>query len=179
MERTFKKQQRTVGSVVKIPLENGFHGYGRILENDIAFYDFRTTEELNPQEIIQKPILFILCVNDQAITKGYWQKIGKSIPLENHLLSQNLPPVVWVDRFKSGVYRLVHRNVNYTEKDFGELVSRQACVGYECFAVWAAENTEKRLNDYFAQRPNFYEQAKQNPDLYFETQRNNFTSLLK
>ena len=68
MERTFKKQQRTVGSIVKIPLENGFHGYGRILENDIAFYDFRTKEDLNPQEIIEKSILFVFYL---ANGRGY------------------------------------------------------------------------------------------------------------
>lgn len=51
MERLIKRQQRTIGSIVKIPLENGFHTYARILKSRIAFYDLRTTETKNERNI--------------------------------------------------------------------------------------------------------------------------------
>ena len=68
MERKFKRQQRTIGAVVKIPLENGFHTYGRILEVETAFYDIHTKKDLPTEEIIEAPVLFITTVYDDAIT---------------------------------------------------------------------------------------------------------------
>lgn len=41
-----KRQTRTLGSIVKIPLENGFHTYARVLGVELAFYDLRTKEEI-------------------------------------------------------------------------------------------------------------------------------------
>ena len=69
--RPLKRQQRTVGAIVKIPLEDGFHTYARILETRCAFYDARTEEDLEIKEIIEKPILFFATVYDSVITKGY------------------------------------------------------------------------------------------------------------
>ena len=34
-----KRQQRTVGAIVQVPLENGYHTYARILKTRLAFYD--------------------------------------------------------------------------------------------------------------------------------------------
>ncbi len=84
-----KRQQRTVGAIVKVPLENGFHTYARILEVRGAFYDARTQEDLEIDEIIEKPILFFAAVHNSAITKGYWQKIGKKLPLEEKVVVVN------------------------------------------------------------------------------------------
>ena len=75
--RVLKPQQRTVGAIVKIPLEDGFHTYARILEVRCAFYDARSREELSAEEIIGKPVLFFASVYDRVITRGYWPKIGK------------------------------------------------------------------------------------------------------
>ena len=35
--RIFKRQKRTVGSIVKIPLEGGYHTYARILKVELVF----------------------------------------------------------------------------------------------------------------------------------------------
>lgn len=42
----------------------------------------RTKKEIdNILEILAKPILFITGVNDYAVTKGFWIKVGK-LPLD-------------------------------------------------------------------------------------------------
>ncbi len=51
MERKLKRQRKTVGAIVKIPLENGYHSYARILELGTAFYDVNTKEELQINEL--------------------------------------------------------------------------------------------------------------------------------
>ena len=41
-----KRQQRTVGAVIAVPLPNGYRAHGRILKNaSFAFYDFVSPEE--------------------------------------------------------------------------------------------------------------------------------------
>ena len=47
-----KKQQRTIGAIVKVPLEKGgYHTYARILKSPyFAFYDLRTKEEISDLE---------------------------------------------------------------------------------------------------------------------------------
>ena len=56
-----KRQQRTIGSIIKIDLGNGFHSYGRILpDSAFAFYDCKTKENISDlQRIVSSPILFI------------------------------------------------------------------------------------------------------------------------
>ena len=78
----YKRQQRTVGAFVKIQLDEKYHTYARILgEASFAFYDIRTTEDNKDlKKIASRPILFIVAVYDDAITRGRWIKVGK-LPL--------------------------------------------------------------------------------------------------
>ena len=90
MPTLLKRQTRTLGSIVKVPLENGFHTYARVLGVELAFHDLRTKEEIKDlEQIITSPILFITTVNYYAITKGLWVKVGK-ISLEDYPV--NIPP---------------------------------------------------------------------------------------
>ncbi len=45
MERKFKKQQRTIGAIVEIPLNDGYKTYARILDEYFAFYNIYTKEQ--------------------------------------------------------------------------------------------------------------------------------------
>ena len=144
MERKLKRQQRTVGSIVKIPLENGYHTYGRILKAGLAFYDAHTKKELSPKEIIKKKVLFRTGVYDSVITKGYWHKVGKAIPLDEKLKkSQD-----WYTEDLLTNRIIIHRN--------GEKIvsSREAVRDIECLAVWDYAALEGRLNIHYASRKN-------------------------
>ena len=157
MERTLKRQQRTIGSIVKIPLENGFWTYARILEVKCAFYDAKTNQDLDIEEIIQKPILFFATVYDSAITKGFWEKIGKKLPLEDHLL--DLPPVYTQDILNPTKFTI------YSEKEIRQ-ASKEECLGLELLATWTHKNIEERLNDYYLHRKNEFVDFMLKADLH-------------
>ena len=99
-----KRQQRTVGAIVKVPLENGFHTYARILPFKLAFYDARTDKDLSVEEIVQSPVLYVLCVYDSVITKGMWEKIGKKLPIEPHLIEAEKAPIYTQDILSNKYY---------------------------------------------------------------------------
>jgi len=146
-----KKQQRTVGAFVKVPLEGGYHTYARILKSRMAFYDSCTTENLATSEIVKKNVLFVVVVQDYAITQGYWLKTGKSIPLEQEL-EQNNP--MYSEDVLTGSY-LIYENGNQREANKEEIIDM------ESYTVWSPESIEKRLNDHYANRTNeFVEDMK-------------------
>jgi len=103
------------------------------------------------EEILKKEILFILPVNDYAITKGFWQKISKAIPLEPHLERLALTPMFWQNPIRPNHFRLV-----YSDKIVE--ASAKECVGLERWAVWTPESIEQRLRDYYEGKENFYVQ---------------------
>jgi hypothetical protein len=85
-----RRQQRTPGAILKISLGNGYHSYARILDkSSYAFYDVMTKDDIQSMdEIVSKPIIFIIAVYNDVVTSGHWLKIGK-VPLEASL--QTLP----------------------------------------------------------------------------------------
>ena len=146
-----KRQQRTVGAIVKVPLEDGYHAYARILKTRLAFYDIRTQKDLLPDEIIIKPILFIAVVYDFAITNGIWKKIGKKLPLEDYL-QQNKP--LYTEDLLTGKY-LIYKSGKQI------VATKEEIKGLESYTIWSPESIEKRLNDYYANRENkFVEDMK-------------------
>lgn len=144
MERILKRQQRTVGAIVKIPLEKGYFGYARILETKIAIYDTYTQEDLTENEILLKPILLIVAVFDNAITKGRWEKISKAIPLETKLKNEALPPM-----FKQDIFTKKLELVYYNRF---EPATENECKGLERWSVWTAEGIEKRIIAYYTNK---------------------------
>ncbi len=147
MERKLKRQIKTVGSVVKIPLENGYHSYARILEILIAFYDIQTKEELEVEEIIKNKVLFVTGVYDWVIKKGYWQKIGKKRPLENYLTELERRPMYTEDEF---IGKCIIHYYNGNRK----IVERDEVRGIESATIWDYKGIEKRLSDHYAGRFN-------------------------
>jgi hypothetical protein len=139
-------QKRIIGSIVKIPLSEGYHAYARTLdEASFAIYDLKTNQDImDLDHIISKPILFIIAVFKHAVTKGRWKNIGK-VPLEERL--QKLPPKFIQDPLDPGKFRIY---------EFGTMrnATRDECQGLECAAVWEPEQVEERINDYYAGRKN-------------------------
>ncbi|MBP6740218.1 MAG: immunity 26/phosphotriesterase HocA family protein [Leptospiraceae bacterium] len=158
MGEEMKRQQRTVGAIVKVPLEGGYFTYARILKTKFAFYDFRTKIDIEDlQEIISKPILFITGVNDYAVTKGLWLKVGK-LPLDKSLL--NLPPQFIQDALNPDKFFIV-------EKGIRRPASKEECRGLERVAVWTPEGIQKRLNDHYAGRKNKSVEADKNLEILY------------
>lgn len=149
MAQASKRQKITVGAVLKIPVTDKIFTYGRILTHQIAFYDAFTETDFLIKNILNKSVLFILPVNDYAITKGIWLKISKAIPLEESLLSKNLPPMYKQDIANPQKVQLVYA-------DRFEEASISDCLNLEKWAVWTPEAVQNRLKDYFLGLENDY-----------------------
>ena len=135
------KQHRTIGSIIKVPLNEDYHTYARILPGtSFAFYDHRTTDEIEDlTKIISSPILFIISVQNYAITRGRWLKIGK-IPLEESLLKE--PPRFVQDALNPEIFEIVE-NGNRRKATIEE------CMGLERLSVWQPAAVEKRLIEHY------------------------------
>lgn len=138
-----KRQRRTVGAVIAIPLGDGNWAFGRALESPLmAFYDLRSTTLLTPEAVVQAPILFRIWVVKSALRKGGWQIVGR-IPLEPELLES--PWFFKVDPLSGAITKA---------RDRDEVpASREEAAGLERAAVWEAWHVVDRLNDHFAGRP--------------------------
>lgn len=141
-----KRQQRTIGAIVNIPLENRNHTYGRILgEASFAIYDCITTDKIKQLEAITScPILFIVAVYNDVITEGRWEKTG-FVPLEQTL--QKLPPKYIRDAINPDTFRIYEN---------GQMrpASKEECIGLEVASVWEPNQVEERINDHYAGRTN-------------------------
>ena len=136
-----KQQRRTVGSIVKVPLEEGFHTYARILRGtSYAFYDCRTKDDLdNLSKIISTPVLFIISVQNFAITRGRWLKVGK-VPLEESLLVE--PPRFAQDALNPEIFEIV-------ENGKRRKATMEECIGLERLSVWQPGAVERRLLEHY------------------------------
>ena len=141
------RQQRTVGAIVEIKLRNNLYSYGRILDKaNFAIYDILTEETLSINEIVKRPVLFIVAVQNDAVTTGRWRKIGK-LPLEKNLLS--LPMKFIQDGLVPNIFKLYDPNTGKTIK-----ATKEDCLGLERAAVWEAKQVEDRIRDYHDEKPN-------------------------
>ncbi|OUJ69797.1 immunity 26/phosphotriesterase HocA family protein [Hymenobacter crusticola] len=141
---------RTVEAIVEIDLADGHYAYGRILANaDFGFYDLYTTERVQDlEQIITRPLLFIVAVNTGAVNAGRWVKIGKR-PLPAAL--QQLPLKFIQDPLALDKFELY-------EPLTGRITPalKEQCAGLERCAVWDPSHVEERLRDHYAGRPNRY-----------------------
>jgi hypothetical protein len=133
------------GAFVRIGLDDGSFGYGRLREFPFAaFYDFRSKEAVSDlDEIASKPVLFTLAVHESVLDT--WEIIGK-MPLEDSLKQ----PVV---QFMQDVTDYMKCWI--VDSEGNERPARpEECLGLERAAVWEAQHVEKRLLDTFMDRPN-------------------------
>jgi hypothetical protein len=138
-----KRQQRTPGSIVRIDLGNGYYNYAQLLENGVAFFDIYTKEvELSNLDLLStRPILFILEVYRDVISRGRWLKVGK-LPIREDL--KVVPMQCIQDALNPKVFRLYNPN---TEEMFS--ATREECEGLEKAAVWDAHHVEDRIRDHY------------------------------
>lgn len=143
MARKFQKY--SVGGILKIPLDNGWHTYGQMIgDAEVAFFDAKTEQELSISEIVSRPILFRAAVFSYAITKFIWEKIGKA-PLSEAL--QTPQPYFIQDPLNPKKFEI------YLAGDIRP-ATKEECQGLERCAVWEPEHIVERINDYYKGIPN-------------------------
>lgn len=142
----YRRQQRAAGAFVKIQIDKEYHTYARILTDaSFAFYDIKKAEDIDDLEwIAAQPVLFVVAVYNDAVTKGRWPKIGK-LPLEDRLMRH--PPQFIQDPINLNFFSIY---------DNGEIrpSTRAECEGLERCAVWEPEHVESRIRDHYAGVPN-------------------------
>ena len=140
-----KRQRRKEGDLLRIPIDQTWHTYARVLRTPLlAFYDARTDGDLKPEEIIRRPILFKLWVMHRATTSGRWRRVAH-VPLEPELLEE--PTFFKQDPLKPNKFSL-YRGTDEIPATRGQ------CEGLERAAVWEPENVEERLRDHYLAKPN-------------------------
>ena len=142
-----KKQKRIIGSILKVPLNDGTHTYAQTLpEADFVIFDARSTSNLDPDEIVNRPILFRVAVHKSAWCDGRWERIGKS-ELNEQLIEAD--PKFIQDSINPEKFQIYLA---------GEIrnATKEECLGLECCAVWEPEHVEDRIRDHYAGVPNVW-----------------------
>lgn len=133
-------QQRTVGAVVRVPLDPTHHTYAQILPEDYIFFDAFTSEHLDVAEAVTRPTLFRILVMDHAVTTLRWMKAGKA-PLRPEF--EQPAPMFIQDHYDPTHLQIylggVSRPASWSE-----------CRGLECCAVWDPGHVEDRLRSHYA-----------------------------
>jgi hypothetical protein len=140
-----KRQRRTLGAIVQIPIGDGRNCYAQTLEEpEFAFFDLcaRGTPDLNA--IPLRRVLFRVWVMNHAVTSGRWLKLGVAA------ISEDLT---------RPVSRFIQDALNPSQFEIvlgGERrpATPEECVGIERAAVWEPEHVEDRLRDHYDGRPN-------------------------
>ena len=137
-------RRKKPGTIVRIELDDGHHTYARELEHPfVAVYDARTSEPLQPEQIIEHPALFIVGVFDKAFNR--WKKIGY-VPLRPNELA--VPDRFIQDVANPANCRLVDINGNARPATIEE------CEGRESATIWDSDEVADRIRDHYAGRPN-------------------------
>lgn len=142
-----KKQKRTVGAIVKVPFNDGYHTYARILKDaHFAFYDCRTHNNMQKEisQIGSCQILFTIGVHNDVITSGRWQVLGL-MKLEPHL---SIPPPTFIQDSTDPT------NISIYQNGIEHPATIQDCIGLERLAVWDSEHVEERLRDHYSGQVN-------------------------
>lgn len=146
-----RNKKHGVGSVVEIPLDEGFCGYGRLLPGSyVEFFGALSGSgpRLTPEEVVLRGVLFRTAVGNASVNR--WKVVGVvplAIEYEDMTLEFSHRDAL------SGALSIRWRNLasgKWGERP-AELVE---CVGLEPSAVWSKEGMERRLADHFAGRPN-------------------------
>ncbi len=146
------RQRIQSGAIVKIPLGDGSHTYGRLLIKPyIEVYDSVTRDEIRDlARIVASPVLFTVSVFDRAITQGRWPIVGR-LPYDEE--TAEMPLQFLQDAANPRRCRLIDAWGNITPASIEE------CTGLERAAVWEAEHVEDRIRDHYAGRPNMWAES--------------------
>lgn len=146
-----KRQRVTPGAILEIHTHDKFY-YAQILQSKgCAFFNLERIKPLEDYSILlNAPVLFIIAVYHDVITKGKWVKVGE-MKIREGLKTE--PYQFIQDTLNSDSFELYNPNT-------GEIIpaTKEEAKGLECAAVWEAEHVESRLRDYYAGKPNVWVQ---------------------
>ncbi len=142
-----KKQRITIGSILKISIDNDYYVYAQILgKAGYAFFDFKTKVALKDFSVLlNKPVLFITSVYDDVITNSHWKMVA-SIEIREDLKIQ---PMQFIqDELNPNSFEIYDPNS-------GEITpaSKEQVKGLERASVWEASHIEDRIRDYYNGNP--------------------------
>ncbi|MGJ7609122.1 Imm26 family immunity protein [Variovorax sp. LT1R20] len=140
------KRKPSVGSLVRIELENGWDMFARVLEHaEAGFYKYavKRKEPVDVEEIYSLPMAFIVAVMNSAYRDDRWAVVGRK-KLEPLLLE---PRRNFIRDSISGEFSLYMTNDGSIRPS-----TQEECIGLEEAAVWSSEHIEERLMDYFSQQ---------------------------
>jgi Immunity protein 26 len=137
-----KRQQITIGAVLEIYVDNKYFVYAQIHDGGYVFFDFKSDKKIKDLNIlVNTPILFIVAIFRDVVTKGLWLKIGK-LPIRPEL--EKLPLKFIQDAIKPEKFELYNpNNGEITITTFDKIK------GLERTAVWEAHAIEDRIRDYY------------------------------
>lgn len=137
-----KRQQMTIGAILEIRINSDYFVYAQIIPTRVcAFFDFRTAEPLKDLNILlSKPILYILAVYNDVITRGEWLKVGK-LPVREDLMTR---PYTYIWDMIGKRYELYNPNTGKITPS-----TKEECRGLEVTAVWDRHHVEDRIRDYY------------------------------
>jgi hypothetical protein len=146
---TMKRQRLENGALVRIPLDSETFTVGRVLRPPfVAVYDYRSKEDsVNGEQIVNRPVLFIVAVMDWAVKTGRWRVIGSAPP---ETAEVRIPDQFIQDRFDPSKCQIIDSSGSSREATIDE------CDGLEPAAVWEPEHVEQRIRDHFAGRRNVH-----------------------
>lgn len=147
-------RQREPGRVVRIPLGDGFVGWGRQLRGVLVeFYDRfdaeADAEQVDRQEVVGSEVAFTVAVMDRAFRRNSSWQLLDVVPLSGQEQAE-----VYLS-FKQDPLGALSVYWEKPDGSWGEdSATRAQCVGLERAAVWDPEHVEDRLRDRRAGRPN-------------------------
>jgi hypothetical protein len=138
-----KKQRITQGSILEINIDNKYYAYAQILDkSEYAFFDYKSEKQLNDLSILEdRPILFMVGVYDDVVTKGHWLKVGK---LEIRKSLKVLPMQFIQDALHPDRFEFYNPNTGESTPATKEKVKN-----LERASVWEANHVEDRIRDYY------------------------------
>lgn len=138
-----KKQRITIGAILEINIENRYYVYAQILHNsNCVFFDYKSSKPLDDfSNLGNVPVLFIIAIYNDVITKGHWLKVGKlAVRKEFEVL-----PFKFIQDFQNPEKFELYNPNN------GAIIpsSKNEIRGLERAAVWDAIHVEDRIRDYY------------------------------
>ncbi len=144
MERKKRRSSFKEGDIVKVAINNTEHTYMRIVVNRLcAFYDFKTVQDVHDlNEIVSKPVLFIIIVHNEYLKEGEWIKVG-NLPLEEYL---KMEPNFFIKHIRPR--GMPHSFTIFINGD-DIPATWEECKDLEPSAVYTAPNVRERLHDFY------------------------------
>jgi hypothetical protein len=149
-----KRFRRRAGDIVALPLPSGGYAYSRILSNRVlmAFYNLRTDNLTDPNEVVTSGTLFVTAVHMTAISNERWVTMGNR-PLEQELIQDTK----FFRKNPTGDGFLIYiSKAEPSGSDHEYEASADECRGLEPLLVWEPDQIEQRIDDHFQKRDNLH-----------------------